>query len=66
MAAHKGLNHGRERWCGGSGEDSTTVQRLQGGLDDGAGSRDIFVDKFWQPDGVSESLRGLGFVKIVQ
>jgi hypothetical protein len=32
------------------------VQRLQGGLDDGIDSREIFGGKFWQPDGVSESL----------
>jgi hypothetical protein len=32
------------------------VQRLQGGLDDDIGSREIFGGKFWQPDGVSESL----------
>jgi hypothetical protein len=53
----------------------TTAQRLQGGLDDGtgsgevddsAGSREIFGGKFWQPDGVSESLWGLGFAKVMQ
>jgi hypothetical protein len=46
------------------------VRRLRGGLDDstgsrevddGAGSREVFSRKFWQPDGVSERLRGLGF-----
>jgi hypothetical protein len=31
-------------------------------VDDSAGSREIFGRKFWQPDGVSESLRELGFV----
>jgi hypothetical protein len=30
------------------------------------GSREIFGRKFWQPDSVSESLRELGFTKIVQ
>jgi hypothetical protein len=30
------------------------------------GSRKIFGRKFWQPDGVSESLRGLWFAKAVQ
>jgi hypothetical protein len=44
----------------------TTVRRLQGGLDDGAGSREIFSQKFWHPDGVSESLRELRFVKVAQ
>jgi hypothetical protein len=48
------------------------VQRLQGGLDDDTGSEEvdddtrsweIFDEKFWQPHGVSESLKGLGFVK---
>jgi hypothetical protein len=34
-----------------------------GEVDDGVGSREIFTVKFWQPDGVSESLRGLGFAK---
>jgi hypothetical protein len=61
----KRLNRGRERWCGGSGEDSTMTRRLQGGLNDGMGSgevnddvdsREIFDRKFWQPDDVSESL----------
>jgi hypothetical protein len=51
------------------------VRRLRGGLDDdtgseevddGMGSREIFDEKFWQPHGVSESLRGLGFVKTAQ
>jgi hypothetical protein len=59
MAARKGLNHGRERWCRGFGEDSTIAWRLQGGLDngtssgevdDGAGSREIFDGKFWRRD----------------
>jgi hypothetical protein len=71
----KGLDCGRERRHRGSEEDSTTVQRLQGGLDDGTGSgevddskgsREIFGWKFWQPDGVSECLRGLGFAKATQ
>jgi hypothetical protein len=70
MAARKGLNRGRERWCRGFGEDSTTARRLQGELDDGtrfgevdngAGSKEIFDGKFWQPDGVTECLQGLGF-----
>jgi hypothetical protein len=75
MAARKGLDRGRERRCGGSEEDSMMVQRLRGGLDrgtssgevdDGAGSMKIFSGKFWQPDGVSESLQGLGFAKASQ
>jgi hypothetical protein len=33
---------------------------------DGAGFREIFGGKFWQPDGVSESLRGLRFAKVMQ
>jgi hypothetical protein len=50
------------------------AQRLRGGLDDGmglgevddgTGSREIFSGKFWQHDGVSESLRGLWFAKVV-
>jgi hypothetical protein len=66
MVARKGLDRGQERWCEGSGEDSKMVRKLQGGLnngtgseevDDGEGSREIFSGKFWQPDGVSESLR---------
>jgi hypothetical protein len=60
----KGLDRGRERWRGGSGEDLTTAWMLQGGLGvgtgfeevaDAAGSREIFDGKFWQLDGVSES-----------
>jgi hypothetical protein len=52
-----------------------TAQRLQGGLDDdigsgevddSVGSRETFGGKFWQSDGVSESLRGLGFAKFTQ
>jgi hypothetical protein len=75
MAACKGLDHGQKQWCGGSAEDSTTVRRLRGGrddgmgseeVDDGAGSKEIFGRKFWQADGVSESLRGLGFAKTMQ
>jgi hypothetical protein len=59
----------------GSREDSMTARRLLGGLDDGTGSREvddgtisreIFDGKFWQSDGVSESLRGLGFAKETQ
>jgi hypothetical protein len=51
------------------------AQSLWGGLDDGtgsrevndgAGSREIFGGKVWQPDGVSESLWGLGFAKVTQ
>jgi hypothetical protein len=34
-----------------------------GEVDDGAGSREIFGGKFWQLDGVSESLWGLEFAK---
>jgi hypothetical protein len=65
MAAHKGARP----WSG------TTAWRLRGGLDngtgsrevdDGAGYREIFGGKFWQPDGVSESLQGLGFAKAAQ
>jgi hypothetical protein len=72
----KGLNRGREQRRGGSRDDSTTAQSLPGGLDDGtstagevndgAGSRENFSGKFWQPDGVSESLRGLEFAKAAQ
>jgi hypothetical protein len=49
--------------------------RLWGGLDDGtssrevhngAGSREIFGGNFWLLDGVSESLRGLGFANATQ
>jgi hypothetical protein len=66
MAVCKDFDCGRERQCRGFGEDSLTTRRLQGGLDDGTGSkevddrassREIFDEKFWQPDGVSESLR---------
>jgi hypothetical protein len=66
----KGLDRGRGRRCGGSGEDSTTARRLLGELndgigskegDDGACSRENFGGKFWQSDGVSESLQGLVF-----
>jgi hypothetical protein len=51
------------------------VQKLRGGLDDGvdseevddgAGSRVIFSKKFWQLDGMSESLWRLGFIKAMQ
>jgi hypothetical protein len=51
------------------------VQRLRGGLDDGmgsgevddgAGSREIFGWRLWQPDNVSESLRGAGFANNTQ
>jgi hypothetical protein len=51
------------------------VQRLRGGLDDGtgsgevddgAGSREIFGWRLWQPDNVSESLRGVGFANNTQ
>jgi hypothetical protein len=51
------------------------VRRLQGGLndntssgkvDDSTGSREIFGGKFWQPDGMSESLQGFGFAKATQ
>jgi hypothetical protein len=50
----KGLDCGRERWRGGSGENLMTA-RLQGGLndgtgsgqvDDGTGSMEIFGGKF--------------------
>jgi hypothetical protein len=49
------------------------ARRFRGGLNDGTGSREvndgvssreIFGGKFCQPDGVSESLRGLGFAKV--
>jgi hypothetical protein len=33
---------------------------------DDVGSRENFGGKFCQHDGVSESLRGLGFAKVVQ
>jgi hypothetical protein len=52
------------------------VQRLQGGpddgtdstkeVDDGAGSRENFGRKYWKPNGVSESLLGLGLAKAAQ
>jgi hypothetical protein len=51
------------------------TRRLRGGhndgagsgeVDDGTGSREIFSEKFWQSDSVSESLRGLGFINVVQ
>jgi hypothetical protein len=51
------------------------ARRLQGGLDDGTGSGEVnnsasskenFGGKFWQPDGVSESLQGLGFAEATQ
>jgi hypothetical protein len=73
MAVCKGFDRGRERRCGGSREDLTTTRRFRGGLNDGTGSgevndgvgsREIFGGKFCQPDGVSESLRGLGFAKV--
>jgi hypothetical protein len=75
MAARKSLDHGQERWCVGSGEDSMTAWMLRGGLgdntgsgevNDGVGSREIFGGKFWQPDEVSENLRGLGFANAAQ
>jgi hypothetical protein len=71
----KGLDRGGEQWHGGSEDDSTMVRRLLGGLDDGTcseevdddvGSREIFGGKFWQPNGVSEILWGLGFAKGAQ
>jgi hypothetical protein len=34
-----------------------------GEVNDGVGSREIFGGKFWQLDGVSESLCGLEFAK---
>jgi hypothetical protein len=51
------------------------VQRLRVGtddstgsweVDDGAASREIFGRKFWQPNGLSESLWELGFAKTTQ
>jgi hypothetical protein len=51
------------------------AQRLWGGLDNGTGSeevnndvgsKEIFGRKVWQPDSVSESLRGLGFTNATQ
>jgi hypothetical protein len=75
MAVCKGLDRGWERRCRGSEEDLMMAQRLRGGLDDGTGSEEVdngadsrenFVLKFWQTDGVSQSLRGLGFAKAVQ
>jgi hypothetical protein len=35
-------------------------------VDNGVGSKENFDRKFWHPDGVSESLRGLGFAKVTQ
>jgi hypothetical protein len=75
MVAHKGLDRGWEWWCEGSGEDSMTMRRVRGGLNDGTGSeevddsvghREIFDGKFWHSDGVCESLWGLGFAKATQ
>jgi hypothetical protein len=52
----KGLDRGWERRRRGSEEDSMMAQRLQGGLnddtgsrevDDGVGSREFFDGKFW-------------------
>jgi hypothetical protein len=42
--------------------------RLCWGLDDGVGSGEVKdgAGKFWQPDGMSESLRALGFAMVVQ
>jgi hypothetical protein len=57
----KGLDHGRERWCGGLNDGTGS-----GEVDSDAGSREIFSGKFWQPDGVSGSLRGLGFTNAAQ
>jgi hypothetical protein len=37
-----------------------------GEVNDGTGSREIVSGKFWQADGVSETLRELGFAKAVQ
>jgi hypothetical protein len=37
-----------------------------GKVDDNAGSREIFSNKFWQPYGAGESLQGLGFAKAAQ
>jgi hypothetical protein len=37
----KGLDRGRERWRRGSGQDSTTARRLQGGLDGSTGSGEV-------------------------
>jgi hypothetical protein len=39
------------RLCGGFDDGMCS-----GEVDDGAGSREIFGEKFWQPDGVSENL----------
>jgi hypothetical protein len=44
----------------------TMVQRLRGGLDDGAGCREIFGGKFLQPDSMRESHWGLVFAKVTQ
>jgi hypothetical protein len=45
------------RWRGDSEEASTTAWAL------GRSTMALAPGKFWQPDGVSESLRGLGFFK---
>jgi hypothetical protein len=77
MVGKEGTEALRRTRCrrGGSREDSTMTQRIRGGLDDdigsgevhnGVGSREIFGRKFWLPDGVSESLWGLGFAKAAQ
>jgi hypothetical protein len=60
---------GAQTWSG------MIARRLQGGrddntgsreVDDGAASREIFGWKIWQPNAVSESLRGLGFANVMQ
>jgi hypothetical protein len=47
------------RLWGGLDDDT----RSEGGVNDGAGSRETFGGKIWQPDSMSESLQGLGFAK---
>jgi hypothetical protein len=51
----KGLDHGLKQQRRGSGE-----------VDDDADSMGIFGGKFWQPDGLSESLLGLWFANAAQ
>jgi hypothetical protein len=69
---------GRGRWQRVKGARlwlGATARRLQGELNDGTGSgefddsavsKKIFGGKFWQPDGVSESLWRLGLAKGTQ
>jgi hypothetical protein len=48
-------------WCRGSGRTRQWTGSRE--VNDGVSSKEIFGGKFWQPDGVSESLQELGFGK---